>query len=403
MKIAISNPSKQYTHQTVAAFSNNPNYEVYFLTSFWFLPKNIWWHGLLNKQAKISKQLKKKSANIVPAHTVVMDRTGIFFSFFGRFLYKGEERSYKEDRIHDKWTTKWVKKNKPDIFIGHEKSCLNAFKKVKQYGGITILDLAQVHINFIEKLRNEYEFFKNITGDERLFNLVKKTKLEEYRLADHITVLSSFAKDTLINNRIEKSRIYQPTLGFNPSLFKAKTDYKVVTKRSLRLIFSGTITPRKGLHLLLDLMTNELKEFDITLDIIGPMSEGIDLNNYLSNHIQYYSFLPHEVLAEKLSEADVFVFPSYLDSWAMVVVEAMAAGLPVIVTKNTGARDVVQNNENGFVIDIDDKEILKDKILHFYQNRYEIERMGKNAAASIQPYTWNNYYDSMNEIINAVS
>ncbi|MBC7650285.1 MAG: glycosyltransferase family 4 protein, partial [Deinococcales bacterium] len=317
MLIAVSNPSKQYTHQTVAALSNNPNYQVYFLTSFWFMPQHIWWHNWLSKIPQINNQLKKKSGDIIPPNIVVTHFSGILYSFIGRFFYNGEKRSFIEDKIHDKWAAKWVKTHQPNVFIGYEKSCSNSFKAVKQYGGKTVLDLAQVHINFIEQLRYQYPFFQQITGDEKLYNSIKKIKLEEYQLADFVTTLSNFAKDTMIENGYPTYKVSVVNIGANTQLFKAKQAYNSTNAKPIKLLFVGAVTKRKGIHILCEVM-QELVHENITLDIIGPLGDGIDLSSLLENNnrIQHTPYLHHSELAIKMQAADIFVFPSYLDSWA---------------------------------------------------------------------------------------
>ena len=399
MLIAVSNPSKQYTHQTVAALSNNPNYQVYFLTSFWFMPQHIWWHNWLSKILPINNQLKKKSGDIVRPNIIVTHFSGILYSFIGRFFYHGEARSFFEDKIHDKWAAKWVKKHQPNIFIGYEKSCCNSFKAVKKYGGKTLLDLAQVHINFIEQLRGQYPFFQQITGNEKLYGSIKKIKLEEYELADYVTTLSNFAKDTMLANGYPTSKVSVVNLGANTQLFTAKQTYCSTNTESLKLLFVGAVTKRKGIHILCEVM-QELVHENITLDIIGPLGDGIDLSALLKHNdlIQYTPYLHHSELAIKMQTADIFVFPSYLDSWAMVVIEAMACGLPVIITKNTGARDAI-NGAAGFIIDVDDKAALKEKILQLYNDRSLLEIMGKAARIQAEKYTWQQYYQSVNSIV----
>ena len=399
MIIAISNPSKQYTHQTVAALCANPNYQVYFLTSFWFMPQHIWWHRYFSNIPSINNQLKKKSANIVPGEAVVTNYSGILYSFFGRFFYQGEKRSFVEDRLHDTWVSKWVEKQKPMVFIGYEKSCINSFKAVQKYGGKTLLDLAQVHINFIEQLRNKYAFFKQITGDEQLYQQIKRVKLGEYESANHITTLSNFAKDTMLQNGFKSDKISVVNLGVNTQLFQPKTAYNFSNNAPFKLLFVGTVTKRKGIHLLCEVMQEFINE-NICLDIIGPLGDGISLSELLqkSKQIQYKPYLHHSELATTMQAADVFVFPSYLDSWAMVAMEAMACGLPVIITQNTGAKDAV-TADAGFIIPVDDKAVLKEKILQLYHNRNLLETMGKAAREASVKYSWQQYYQSVNNVI----
>jgi glycosyltransferase involved in cell wall biosynthesis len=107
----------------------------------------------------------------------------------------------------------------------------------------------------------------------------------------------------------------------------------------------------------------------------------------------------HDELKNIYQKASVFVLPSYMDSWGQVVCEAMACGTPVIVSQNTGSKDVVEDGENGFIVDVANRKQLEEKISYFYHNRSELERMGKNARKSVEHLTWENYYDQINQII----
>jgi len=74
-------------------------------------------------------------------------------------------------------------------------------------------------------------------------------------------------------------------------------------------------------------------------------------------------------------EADIFVLPSVDDGFGMVVAEAMAAGLPVIVTENVGAADHIEDGVEGFVVPIRNPEALAAKIKFFYDNLDEVKKM----------------------------
>lgn len=398
MHIAVSNPSKQYTHQAIAAF-HRAGYKVSFLTSFWYVPERYAWHRWLAKLPGVGVQLKKKSAVTVPADIVIMNSWGILFSLFGRFLVKGEKRSFVEDRIQDHWVARWIRKHQPDVLIGYEKSCLRSLKEIKKYKGLAILDLAQVHPFFIASLRQQYPFFTEITGSDQLFRKICAIKLAEYKQANCILTLSAFARKTLLENGVEPKKVKTVNLGFDPSKFLLKK-YDSNNKRPLQLIFSGTVTRRKGVHLLLELMS-EIQELDIELTIIGPVGDNFGFEEKIreNNRISYYTFLPHEKLAELLRASDVFIFPSFLDSWAMVVIEAMACGLPVIITTNTGARDAVTGNE-GFILPVNDLPSLKEKVTFFYENREMISKMGLAARKTAEQYSWERYYSSIKRLFS---
>ena len=134
---------------------------------------------------------------------------------------------------------------------------------------------------------------------------------------------------------------------------------------------------------------------------VGTKDDAYDCIHNMQNST-HIPFLEHEQLVQELHKADLFVFPSYSDSWGMAVIEAMASGLPVIVSENTGAKDAV-TNDCGFVIPIDDADALADKVLYFYNNRAEIERMGRNASKKAQKYTWDNYHKQVGDFIKTIS
>jgi glycosyltransferase involved in cell wall biosynthesis len=396
--IIISNPSRQHTPNIIQSFFLF-NKECIWLTSFWYKPNKWYWRLFLHFIPSLKAQMLKRYSYFFSDIEIRFNSFGMFLFFFSRFLFNTEKRIFIEDRWHDLWVTSKINKLKPLIFIGYEKSCFRSFKIAKKIGVITILDLAQVHVNYIEKLRYKYDFFKKISGNERLFCRIKERKLQEYELANFILVLSSFARQTLIKQGVESSKIHLVNLGFDPCKFIPKINYSYIHGSPLRIIYTGIITKRKGVHLISN-VANRLQHLSIEWVFVGSKDDAFDCINGLPNS-RYIPYLQHDKLVKELHGSDIFVLPSYLDSWGMVVIEAMACGLPVIVSENTGAKDAV-TDDSGFVIPIDDEDALMDKILYFYYNTAEIERMGKNAARVVQKYTWDNYYKQVNDFIDTI-
>jgi len=88
-------------------------------------------------------------------------------------------------------------------------------------------------------------------------------------------------------------------------------------------------------------------------------------------------------------DASVFVFPSLSEGSAKVTYEAMACGLPVIVTPNAGS--VARDGEHGIVVPVRDKEALERAILSLYENRDLREELGAKGRKHIERYTWENH------------
>lgn len=81
---------------------------------------------------------------------------------------------------------------------------------------------------------------------------------------------------------------------------------------------------------------------------------------------------------ERFQTSDIFVFPSIEDGFAIVVAEALACGLPVITTRNTGASDLVQAGKNGDVVPIRDPEAIANAVLNWW-SKIRKERQPQNA------------------------
>lgn len=399
MKILVSNPSLQYTRNTVKALLAG-GHEIYFATAYWFHP-NRWFEKIVAVFfPALFKSLQSKSDSVIPTEKIITKFSALFLPFLNRLLKRSVEySSYTEDRFHDKWVANWVVKNKPDLIIGYEKSCFTSFIAAKKYGAFTCLDLSQVHPYFIRNLRQQHPFFRSITGSESFFNTISQHKLNEYQLADKIFCLSHFAKNTLTQYGVDSHKIFVNSLGFNPQIFYPNATKIINTAEPLRLIYAGIITKRKGIHILLE----SLQFFSancIHLTLIGPAGDASDLLAAYNGAvpIQYIPACSQIELANHFRAAHVFVFPSFLDSWAAVVAEAMAAGLPIITSSATGASAMV-NNDCGFVIEPGNATELKNAIQFFIDHKSEIHSMGNHAAQQIAPYTWQHYYQQLNNLI----
>ncbi len=403
IKIIVSNPLRQHTHQLCNGLEKF-NYLKYFYTTLWYNPHNRITKILCTLPyigSKIKNIYLKRYDEKLPINRIKTNINHELTRQFQKnipFTKKDESLLLKMEQKYDKQIAKLLKEEDFDIFIGYEKSCYNCFNVVKNKGKIAVLDLAQVHSNFIHELREKYPVFKSMQN-EKLFQKICSVKEKEYQLMDHILTLSSFAADTLIKNGIAKERIHTVNLGFDPSKFTPKENYNLEPKKNLNLLYAGTITKRKGIHILFE----AVKQLDnVTLTIVGPVLDGQDILERYKDYYTYFPFLHHNELAKKYKEADLFVFPSFLDSWAMVVLEAMACGTPVIVSENTGSKDAVKKG-GGKIIPVDDVEALKTAIESYCKDRSLIEKDGIKAHNVAQEYTWDNYYNQINNVISKIS
>jgi glycosyltransferase involved in cell wall biosynthesis len=96
--------------------------------------------------------------------------------------------------------------------------------------------------------------------------------------------------------------------------------------------------------------------------------------------------------------ADVFLFPSLVDGFGLVVPQAMACGLPVICTENTGAKDIVTAGHDGWVVNTRDVDAMVAHLETLDRDRDLLEQMSTNARATAETYTWDRFYEGMETV-----
>jgi glycosyltransferase involved in cell wall biosynthesis len=100
-----------------------------------------------------------------------------------------------------------------------------------------------------------------------------------------------------------------------------------------------------------------------------------------------------------MKTCDVLVLPSLFEGQALVILEAMKCGLPVIITPNTGAAPLIENERQGFVIKTGSIEDLREKMIWCIQHRSEVVEMGRQAHQKASECTWSSYEEN---VCNAV-
>ena len=151
----------------------------------------------------------------------------------------------------------------------------------------------------------------------------------------------------------------------------------------------GRFDPRKGLGLLLEAM-HLVRESrgDVRLRLVGgsPLSgtsrsyEGQVAALGLADCVEFIDERPHEAIPGLMAQADLFVLPSYYDSFGVVLVEAMACGLPVVATRCGGPEELVEEH-SGRLVAVGDAADLAAGILAVIEGygRYDREAIRRRA------------------------
>lgn len=131
---------------------------------------------------------------------------------------------------------------------------------------------------------------------------------------------------------------------------------------------------------------------DIVYHIVGTGAEyHQDLYKPYDKYVNFYGRVPFELLQDLFSKSSIFIFPSMGEGFGLVVLEALSAGLPVIVSKNCCGTDIIKDGYNGFVIEAGDTKELINKINWFIENKEKLPEMSRNAIKTAELYTWEKY------------
>lgn len=212
--------------------------------------------------------------------------------------------------------------------------------------------------------------------------LIKKMQ-KELEMADHIVIPSEFIYNSLKEFDLEEKAKIIP-FGVNNEIFTPRTEDREDDK--FRVIFVGTNWARKGLIYLLaawDKLNLGDKGELIVAGVNPHVQKFLELEG--KDNIKF-GWIPD--LTKAYQQSDIFVLPAVEDGCPLATYEAMACGLPVIISSNTGTYQHVMHGENGFIVPPRDGQAIYDLLLQFVKNREHLEYMGNKARASVENWTW---------------
>ncbi len=127
----------------------------------------------------------------------------------------------------------------------------------------------------------------------------------------------------------------------------------------------------------------------------GPARDSLE-QHFAGTNTRFMGYLKGRELSEAFASADIFTFPSAMETFGLVIVEAMASGLPVVTTLVGGAKDVIQWGETGYAYPVGDVNGFIEGVRAIVSEPGKRQRMGRAARAFAETQTWE---ATMDEVI----
>ncbi len=278
-------------------------------------------------------------------------------------------------------------------------SAMEAFEIAKKNSIVCILDQFIGHPKSLNKIIENEEVerpeIKGVSKDKIAPEKLKRLE-KEIELADFLIAGSEFVKETLLENGAPKNKIKVIPYGADLKLFENLSPK--ISDGKLNLLFVGNISIRKGCHYLLEAI-KKINSEKIQLIMIGEMESDYFLKKY-NGLFKWIKAVPHSEIAEYFNKADVYVYPSLFEGSSLSIYEALAAGLPVVTTRNSGS--IIKDGKDGFIIPIKNTGAIAEKILLFQKNKALLKKMSKNAKIQSKKYSWENYREKVAEFIKSL-
>jgi glycosyltransferase involved in cell wall biosynthesis len=254
----------------------------------------------------------------------------------------------------DKVTAEYLRKNHERLKIhgvyAYEDCAVRSFERARELGLRRIYDLPIAFWQTAQRLlRNEaqrYPEWEPTLGGTRDSEEKLARKTDELDLAEIVICPSAFVLESLPEQTRRTKRCVVAPFGSPPHMtYESHETYG----KPLRILFAGALSQRKGLADLFAAM-KLVKSNDAELVVMGSLILPMQFYRNQFPHFIYEPPRAHSAVLRLMRSCDVLVLPSIVEGRALVQQEAMACGLPLIVTRNAGGEDLIIEGETGFLV-----------------------------------------------------
>ena len=260
-------------------------------------------------------------------------------------------------KSHDRWTAARVRRLPPQSAVyGYPCGALSTFQAARDAGALNVLEFTQSHWSVAAAILAEEAqinpAWRFAIPQSAVLHERAEREDAELDLADALVCPSRFVQRTL-----PRTPVNTLVAGYGCPAPTKRRERLSGKAEPLKVLFVGALNQQKGLSYLFDAMKQMGSAAELTIvgsagrSAVGPLRDFIGAS-------RWHETLPNAAVRALMREQDVLVLPSLSEAYGLVVGEALSEGLPVIVSENVGAADLIDHGRNGFVTPVRDSEAI---------------------------------------------
>ena len=317
----------------------------------------------------IGQYLAKRGENVI-FYTKKIDRP----------IKYGKVIKFKE-RLREQ-SAKRIMKDRPDFAYVLEVNAYQVFNKMN--GKYIHPAYGDTAVTRKKLLINEKPFLFDEDCSAKKYGYDSKTIKEEKEILvqpqNYLHITSQVFKQNWINQGCDKDKIILAPHGIDIEIFKSDP----ILHKHFKILFVGNGVTRKGLQYLIkawQILKKIYKTIELTI-----ISEQIWKVN--DPNIQFIRKAPKKNMPFHYNNNDVLILPSLSDGMPLAGLEAMACGLPVVLTKDIGYNEIINDEKNGFLIKKKDVKAIIDCVQLLIKNPTLRKQISKQARKTAEQNTW---------------
>ena len=406
LKIGVFHPGTQHSWQTALAFQESDQLEWYATSIFY--DSNRWPFCLErylpdNKAKKLHREFMRRYSPLLNSKKVRQFGLWEWFESSARRIKIVGLESWcnaKGNVAFGKAVINLIREKPVDVIWGYNTSSLEVFRWAKKQGILCVLDqtighpIAMNQVMLKEKEKHPEFFVKDYKPYSSKW---LERQNDEILLADLVVVGSKFCAQTMIDNGCPVEKIRIIPYGYDETIFPQKQPIRTILENHpINFLFVGSVGPRKGIAYLLKVI-ERIAPNRASLTLLGCLNVPIKTFNRFAHRVTHINHVPRNDVIHYLEKADCLIFPSLFEGSALVLNEAIGAGLALIHSQSSG--DGVCNGVNGILIKNISVDSLLDAAESIIEQRKLLVKMQQASWDMKTKRSWKVYRQALRDLI----